>query len=49
MAVNNYCCTGYSEMITEDNSGSLGIRAYVMKPASVREIAQTIRKVLDKK
>jgi len=49
MAVNNCCCTGYNEIIMEDNSGSLGIRDYVIKPVRVREITEKIRKVLDQK
>jgi CheY-like chemotaxis protein len=40
-------CTGYTEMIAEDNAGSLGIGAYVMKPVRVREISVKIRKLLD--
>ncbi len=40
-------CTGFSEMITEEEAKRMGIRAYVMKPASIHEIAQTVRRVLD--
>ncbi len=40
-------CTGYTEMIAEDNAGSLGIGAYVMKPVRVGEISVKIRKLLD--
>ena len=40
-------CTGFSELITEENAAAFGIRAYVMKPIVTREIAQTLRKVLD--
>lgn len=39
--------TGYSQTIEENNAKALGIRAYVMKPVRVREIAVKIRKVLD--
>ncbi|MBN1847818.1 MAG: PAS domain S-box protein [Deltaproteobacteria bacterium] len=42
-------CTGHSAMISEDQARSLGIRALAMKPFEMREIAETIRKVLDKK
>jgi hypothetical protein len=34
-------------MIAEDNAGSLGIGAYVMKPVRVGEISVKIRKLLD--
>jgi YesN/AraC family two-component response regulator len=41
-------CTGYSEQITEQLARELGIRAFVMKPLVMRDIANTIREVLDK-
>ena len=40
-------CTGFSEVITEEQARSLGIREFVLKPISKKEMAQTIRKVLD--
>jgi len=40
-------CTGYSSTLSEDQAKALGIRAFVMKPISKLELAQTIRKVLD--
>ncbi|MCJ7618001.1 MAG: hybrid sensor histidine kinase/response regulator, partial [Desulfobacterales bacterium] len=42
-------CTGYSDMITEETARALGIRAFVMKPIMMRDLAETIRKALDKK
>jgi response regulator RpfG family c-di-GMP phosphodiesterase len=42
-------CTGYSDLIDEEKATELGIAAYIMKPVSMREVAKTIRKVLDKK
>jgi len=42
-------CTGYSEQIDGKKAMQMGIRAYVMKPIIMGEIAQTIREVLDKK
>ncbi|MEN6320749.1 MAG: PAS domain S-box protein [Syntrophaceae bacterium] len=39
-------CTGYSEIIDEEKSNKYGIRAFLMKPISLEEIARTIRKVL---
>jgi CheY-like chemotaxis protein len=41
-------CTGFSEMIDEDRAKAIGIRAYIMKPIVIQEIAKTIRRVLDK-
>lgn len=40
-------CTGYSEHINEDKAKRSGIRAFVVKPVVLSEIASTIRKVLD--
>ena len=40
-------CTGHSNFMDEKKAKELGIAAYVMKPISMLEIAQTIRKVLD--
>ncbi len=40
-------CTGYSESIDESRALALGIRAFMMKPYSVRDIAKTIRSVLE--
>jgi len=42
-------CTGYTEMISRDEARALGIREFVMKPLVKREIAETIRRVLDSK
>jgi CheY-like chemotaxis protein len=41
-------CTGYSELISKERAKAMGIREYVMKPLVIRELATTIRKVLDK-
>jgi PAS domain S-box-containing protein len=41
-------CTGYSELITEQRAKKLGISAYMMKPLVMRDLANTIRDVLDK-
>ncbi|CAB1072302.1 Multi-sensor hybrid histidine kinase [Olavius algarvensis Delta 1 endosymbiont] len=40
-------CTGYSAKIDEQQAMALGIRAFVWKPVVRRDIATTIRKVLD--
>jgi CheY-like chemotaxis protein len=42
-------CTGYSELIDKEQAYSLGIRAFIMKPLSVRELSLTIRQVLNHK
>jgi len=39
-------CTGYSEGLTEGQAAAMGIRAFLWKPFSLREIAVTIRRVL---
>ena len=40
-------CTGFSAAITEEAALEMGIRAFVMKPVVLREMAETIRAVLD--
>ncbi len=40
-------CTGYSEHINENKVKARGIRAFLMKPVVLEEIANTIREVLD--
>ncbi len=40
-------CTGYSEMVDESRAKSVGIRAFVLKPVVVKEIAAVIRAALD--
>jgi CheY-like chemotaxis protein len=40
-------CTGYSHTTNEESAKATGIRAFVMKPLTKREIARTVRKVLD--
>jgi PAS domain S-box-containing protein len=40
-------CTGFSERIDGDTVKAIGIRELMMKPFGIRELAQTIRKVLD--
>ncbi len=42
-------CTGFSEKIDERRAEEMGISAFVMKPIIVRQIANKIREVLDKK
>jgi len=40
-------CTGYSEVMDADKALELGIRSFVVKPVENRELARTIRNVLD--
>jgi len=42
-------CTGYSARINKEQALAMGIRAFVSKPVLRRDIAKTIREVLDKK
>ncbi len=40
-------CTGYGDLIPEDKAKGIGIRRVVAKPYSLRDLATTIREVLD--
>jgi two-component system CheB/CheR fusion protein len=40
-------CTGFSHLIDADAAKAAGVRAFTMKPLTKREIAKTIRTVLD--
>ena len=40
-------CTGFSHLVDEEAAREAGIKAFAMKPLTKREIARTIRKVLD--
>ncbi|MDY6863414.1 MAG: response regulator, partial [Thermodesulfobacteriota bacterium] len=40
-------CTGFSEMVTEDQVKKVGIREFIMKPILKRDLAESIRRVLD--
>jgi PAS domain S-box-containing protein len=40
-------CTGYSEIMTAEQARQVGIRGYVMKPLTRREIAKAVRSALD--
>ena len=40
-------CTGFSHLVDADKAQGAGIRAFAMKPLTKREIARTIRNVLD--
>jgi PAS domain S-box-containing protein len=40
-------CTGFSHIVDADQARAAGVRAFAMKPLTKREIAETIRRVLD--
>jgi CheY-like chemotaxis protein len=40
-------CSGFSDAITKESARLLGIRAYLMKPIVMEQLATTIRQVLD--
>ena len=40
-------CTGYSNKISEENASEIGIKAFIYKPIIKRDLAKTVRKVLD--
>ncbi|MGD0235747.1 MAG: response regulator, partial [Syntrophorhabdales bacterium] len=40
-------CTGYSQMVSADKAKEVGIREFFMKPMVKKELAETIRRVLD--
>ena len=41
--------TGFSKQISEERAEEMGIRAFVMKPLTARELASTVRRVLDER
>ncbi|MCP3925477.1 MAG: response regulator [Desulfobacterales bacterium] len=42
-------CTGFSKIMSKEQSSKIGISAFVMKPLSHSELSEQIRAVLDKK
>jgi PAS domain S-box-containing protein len=40
-------CTGYSHQMDEEKALAMGIKAFVMKPFAIKDIAETVRRVLD--
>jgi PAS domain S-box-containing protein len=42
-------CTGFTERITEEKAREMGIRAFLMKPLNLRDVADAVRNALDKK
>jgi PAS domain S-box-containing protein len=41
-------CTGFSEEISRERAAAMGIKGFLMKPIVKRDLAETIREVLDK-
>ncbi len=41
-------CTGFSEILSEARAKDIGIRGFIMKPITVKDIAKAVRDVLDK-
>jgi len=41
-------CTGFSEIMTKERAESIGIKGFLMKPATMRDLSMIVRKVLDK-
>ena len=42
-------CTGFSELMSKEKAESLGIKGFLMKPVSMKDLSDMIRNVLDKK
>jgi signal transduction histidine kinase/ActR/RegA family two-component response regulator len=42
-------CTGFSETMSEEKAAHLGIKGFLLKPIIMRDLAQKLREVLDKK
>jgi two-component system cell cycle sensor histidine kinase/response regulator CckA len=40
-------CTDYREQVTEARAREIGIREFLMKPLTMRDLARTIRRILD--
>ena len=40
-------CTGFSELALEEKAMQIGIKAFIMKPVVIKDLAQIIRKTLD--
>jgi two-component system cell cycle sensor histidine kinase/response regulator CckA len=41
-------CTGYNDLLSSEMALAMGFRGFIMKPFTVREGSQLIRKVLDR-
>jgi signal transduction histidine kinase/ActR/RegA family two-component response regulator len=41
-------CSGFSELIDEESARAMGIKAFIMKPVAIKQLAKTVREVLGK-
>lgn len=41
-------CTGYSERLSEESAEEMGIRGFILKPILIRDMAVTIRRIMDR-
>jgi DNA-binding NtrC family response regulator len=41
-------CTGYSDLISSEKAMAIGFREFIMKPFTLRESAELVRRVLDR-
>ena len=39
--------TGFSDLITEEKAMAIGIKCYIMKPVVMKDLAETVRRILD--
>jgi len=39
-------CTGYSSLVDEDRARQIGLTAYLIKPISMTELAETVSKII---
>jgi two-component system, cell cycle sensor histidine kinase and response regulator CckA len=42
-------CTGHSEAVSAEKAHEVGISAFAMKPLMRKELAETVRRVLDER
>lgn len=42
-------CTGFSDILNKEKARQMGIAGYLLKPVTSRELARTLREVLEKK
>jgi DNA-binding NtrC family response regulator len=42
-------CTGYSDLVSSEKATAMGFRGFIMKPFTLRESAELVRRVLDEK
>jgi CheY-like chemotaxis protein len=40
-------CTGFSEAVTSEDARKMGISGFLKKPVTIRELAESVRRVLD--